>query len=237
MTETEKNVVERNSSGPWTDLGLTLPIFVGYHLGVIFLPVRNAADWVTRELVNLADNNMNAYGLLTLGIAAVYVGILVMAGRGKALKWPSFALLGTEAVVYAIAMQLLANYIVGRIYLGPGSQLEAGAFTGLVLSFGAGFYEEIAFRVGLFGLGFSAIKILFPMTPWQKPLVALAWASVSAAVFSLWHYIGPLGDPLDAKSFLFRLVCGLVFTLIYAFRGFAPAVWTHTLYDVWVLVL
>jgi hypothetical protein len=24
---------------------------------------------------------------------------------------------------------------------------------------------------------------------------------------------------------------------IYAFRGFAPAVWTHALYDVWVLVL
>jgi hypothetical protein len=32
-------------------------------------------------------------------------------------------------------------------------------------------------------------------------------------------------------------MCGLAFTLIYAFRGFAPAVWTHAIYDIWVLVL
>ena len=37
-------------------------------------------------------------------------------------------------------------------------------------------------------------------------------------------------------SFLFRLVLGLVLTLIFVTRGFAAAVWTHALYDVWVLV-
>src|SRR5690606_41405060 len=55
-------------SGPWTDLGLTLPIFVGYHLGVVFLPMRNAADVVTRELVTLANDSLLAYGGLTLAI-------------------------------------------------------------------------------------------------------------------------------------------------------------------------
>jgi hypothetical protein len=56
-------------------------------------------------------------------------------------------------------------------------------------------------------------------------------------VFSGWHYVGALGDTFDAKSFVFRWVCGMVFTAIYAFRGFAPAVWTHTIYDVWVMAL
>ena len=31
-------------------------------------------------------------------------------------------------------------------------------------------------------------------------------------------------------------VCGLVFTLIYVTRGFAPVVWTHVVYDLWVMV-
>ena len=39
-------------SDAWTDLGLTLPIFVLYHLGVVFLPIRNAADPVTHELIS-----------------------------------------------------------------------------------------------------------------------------------------------------------------------------------------
>ena len=57
----------------------------------------------------------------------------------------------------------------------------------------------------------------------------------AAAAFSAWHYVGPLGDPFELRSFVFRWVCGLVFTLIYVFRGFAPVVWTHALYDIWVL--
>ena len=65
----------------------------------------------------------------------------------------------------------------------------------------------------------------------------MAWAIASAVVFSGWHYVGPLSDPFHVQTFVFRAVCGLVLTAIYGFRGFAPAVWTHALYDVWVMVL
>lgn len=236
----DANVVERNKSGPWTDLGLTLPIFVAYHLGVIFLPVRNAADWTTRELISLADNNLTAYGALTLALACIYVGVLGLAGRGKELHWNAFALLAAEGVLYAFAMRAIASAVVGELYLGGmslGPGQDTGVFAGLILSCGAGFYEEVMFRVGLFGLGLKAIKVLFPLASWHKPIVFVGWALVTSMIFSLWHYIGPLGDPLDGRSFVFRWVCGLVFTLIFAFRGFAPAVWTHALYDIWVLVL
>lgn len=240
MSEAQPNIVERNKSGPWTDLGLTLPIFVAYHLGVIFLPVRNAADWTTRELVSLADDSLMAYGGLTLAIAAAYIGILGIAGRGKALHWHAFALLAGEAVIYAFAMKTVASTVVGELFLGPPALSKStsyGPFAGLVLSCGAGFYEEVMFRVGLYGGGFKLLRILFPLAGMKKAVVASGWALFSALVFSLWHYVGPLADPLDARSFVFRAVCGLVFVLIFAFRGFAPAVWTHTLYDIWVLVL
>jgi|SoiMethySBSTD1v2_1073268.scaffolds.fasta_scaffold11626_7 CAAX prenyl protease-like protein len=224
------------SSGPWTDLGLTLPIFLGYHLGVIFLPVRNAADVVTQKLAVLADNSLLAYGGLTLGIGAVYVALLVVLGRDHALRWERFGLVAAEGVLYAIAMRFIAGYVVGRLYLAAAGEMSA--FTGLVMSLGAGFYEEVVFRVGLFGLGARVVGMLFPLlTPFRKQLTTLGWAVVSAAIFSGWHYVGAMGDPFDAKSFVFRWVCGLVFTAIYAFRGFAPVVWTHALYDIWVLVL
>jgi len=75
------------------------------------------------------------------------------------------------------------------------------------------------------------------MVPVKRALLSVGWAVVTALVFSAWHYVGDLGEAFELRSFVFRWVCGLAFTLIYAFRGFAPAVWTHTLYDAWVLVL
>jgi hypothetical protein len=71
----------------------------------------------------------------------------------------------------------------------------------------------------------------------SRLLSRIGWAVACACLFSGWHYVGELGESFDLMTFVFRGVCGLVFTLIYHFRGFAPAVWTHALYDIWVLAL
>ncbi|MDF2693726.1 MAG: amino terminal protease family, partial [Labilithrix sp.] len=68
-------------------------------------------------------------------------------------------------------------------------------------------------------------------------LVMCGWAIACAVIFSGVHYVGPLSDDFKLTSFTFRAVLGLILTLIYVTRGFAAAVWTHAIYDVWVLVL
>jgi hypothetical protein len=220
-------------SDPWSDLGLTLPIFIGYHLGVVFLPMRNAADIVTRELVALANNDLLKYGGLTLLLGVVFVGVLAMLGRGHTLKLERFAWVLAEGVAYAVVMRLIAGYVVGRLPLTLGDRAS-----GLVMSLGAGFYEEIAFRVVLFGLGAKVLRLFAePISSGRAQIITLVWAVVAAAVFSGWHHLGEFGEPFELRAFVFRWVCGLVFTAIYAFRGFAPVVWTHALYDIWVLVL
>ncbi|AGP41621.1 type II CAAX prenyl endopeptidase Rce1 family protein [Sorangium cellulosum] len=218
-----------------TDLALTMPIFVLYHIGVAFLPIRNAADPVTAELRALAKHSLPLYAGLTFAVGAAFVIVLSVLGRGHALKTRRFALLATEGALYAILMRFAGAYVVGSLRLGP-PVLSNDIFTGVVMSLGAGFYEEIAFRVGLYGLGALGIKLFFGRGV-QGVVLLVGWAVVAAAVFSGWHYVGAMGDPWNLPSFVFRMVCGLVLTGIYVFRGFAPAVWTHALYDVWVLVL
>jgi len=236
LPQSEAERFLREGSGPWADLALTLPVFLGYHLCVVFLPVRNAADVVTRELTTLAENSLLEYTALTLGIGAVFVGVLWMLGRAHTFRTSRFVFVALEGILYAIAMRLVGQYVVSRLALAAGAPTE-GAFASLVMSLGAGFYEEIAFRVGLFGLGLRLLLVFMaPLVPVKRTLVGFGWAVVAAGLFSAWHYVGDLGDPFDLKSFVFRWVCGLFFTLIYAFRGFAPVVWTHTIYDAWVLV-
>lgn len=266
MTRLKDNSVAdepKSRSGPLTDLALTLPIFLGYHLGVVFLPVRNAADLVTGKLQSLAEHNLGLYALLTLAIGVAYVTPLLMAGRGKHLKLRRFAWMSSEGIVYAIGMRLAAGYVVasvlawvamqdpgliGLMNAAPalsssvgvvGTSLDLGTrVSGAIMSMGAGFYEELIFRFVLYGLGGAALLFLFNITgSFSRFWLKIAWALAAACVFSGWHYFGDLSETFALSTFAFRTVCGLVFTLIYQLRGFAPAVWTHALYDLWVLAL
>lgn len=238
--------------GAWVDLGLTLPVFLAYHLGVVFLHVRNGADVLTGWLMRLAEGSLPTYLAITVGIGALFAGAFYVLGRGQAFAPKKFLQVTIEGVVYAVAMRLGAAYTVQKVLysaVGASKPAVGGGFTGLVMSLGAGFYEELAFRVVLFGIGAKALVWLFskdklgltqlvglPKLSLRGLAVTLLWGIGCALIFSGIHYIGPLGDRFAMDSFLFRALLGLALTLIYALRGFATAVWTHALYDIWVLV-
>jgi hypothetical protein len=239
----------RDRAGAWVDLGLTLPIFLVYQVAVVFLGVQNATDMVTGTLLRVSEGNRTTYLLATFAIGVIFAGAFALLGRGQAFRPSKFFQIAVEGVVYAVLMRLVAGYVVGSVFAGPPSIADQGRFVGFVMSLGAGFYEELTFRVILFGLGAKLFVFLFAKqrvditgtSPTSRVSmralgIMVAWAMVCAVIFSAVHYIGPMSDSFAMPSFLFRLVLGLVLTLIFATRGFAAAVWTHALYDVWVLV-
>ncbi|NUO53610.1 MAG: CPBP family intramembrane metalloprotease [Polyangiaceae bacterium] len=235
VAETPAQEEEATGSNAWTDLGLTLPIFVLYHLGVVFLPVRNAADPVTSELKALANQSLPLYASLTVAIGGAFVLVLAILGRGKAFSPIRFLWIGAEGVVYAILMRVFGGWVVENVTLSAGGDLASGPFGSIIMSFGAGFYEELMFRVALFGVGAWIVKIMLGRGPTGLAVLA-GWAIASSLAFSAWHHVGPLSDAFDTEVFVYRAACGLVLTAIYALRGFAPAVWTHTLYDLWAML-
>ena len=242
-----------DKSGARVDLALTLPVFLAYHLGVVFLKVKNATDPVTGPLLELSNGNREAYLGLTLAIGVLFASLFAIAGRGQTFRIEKFVQIALEGVAYAVAMRFAADYVVGKLPIAltpaaPSPLAHPDVLTGVVMSMGAGFYEELAFRVLLFGVGAKALVWMFARQQMglvqrsmrfslKAVLIMLAWAIVSATVFSGVHYIGSLGDAIDVQSFVFRLVLGLALTVIFMTRGFAAAVWAHALYDVWVLVL
>jgi hypothetical protein len=172
------------------------------------------------------------------------VASLVVIGRGHSLRMARFGGIVIEALVYAVALRVVASNVVGRLKLdnlatGAIEASQKSPFAGIVLSMGAGFYEELAFRVGLFAILGRLVWLAFVSTPipFVRVLFWLGWSVFSSAAFSAWHHVGPYGEPFTLQAFVFRWVSGLFFTAIFALRGFAPAVWTHALYDIWVLVL
>ena len=93
---------------------------------------------------------------------------------------------------------------------------------------GAGFHEELVFRVGLFGGGAWLLHRFASLSNVKAAWIA---AVVSSIAFSAIHYLGPLGDSFQLVSFVFRMLAGLYLVAVYRFRGFAVAVYTHAIYD------
>jgi membrane protease YdiL (CAAX protease family) len=101
-----------------------------------------------------------------------------------------------------------------------------------VISAGAGFHEELIFRVIVMGgLAWLLTGLTGPGRAWIVALV------LSSLVFSLAHHVGPVGEPFTFAAFVYRTLAGVFFALVYHVRGFAVAAWTHALYDVYVLSL
>ena len=139
------------------------------------------------------------------------------------------------ALVFGIVVAVLTAAVLGSpppMAIGFVQQ-HIGRLTLLMISIGAGIYEELLFRVLLVGLiAWTAHKVL----GWRPLVAGIVAAVLGALIFSAFHYIGPYGDRWDVYSFVFRSIAGLFFSGLYLLRGFGITAWTHALYDFFLLL-
>jgi membrane protease YdiL (CAAX protease family) len=217
--------------GVWS----ALPLFILYEAMIVAVntgtaaPVRVSADVWIKELLSMTGLR----GGLLLVVIAVLAGIAAyVLDRDKSIPIRGRYLAGivAESTVYAVVVALLVANLVAAVFAVVPPP-DDGLWTQLALSIGAGLYEELVFRVILVG----GLALLFrPFFEKQGAAYLLA-ALLGAALFSLVHYLGPLGDPFALPSFTFRFLFGLALNVLFLGRGFGVAAWTHALYDVMVV--
>lgn len=221
-----------------------LPLLLFYEVGAVFIAdpdgggFRNAADVMLRAV--LMRSGVTSTLGVTLALVLVAVALIVRERRRKhvPLKLSRFLGMATESLLYAGMLGIVVGTVTRFVIEGFDTRLSMQAgfasmsvVEGLVLSVGAGLYEELLFRVILAGGLFSVFR-WGGLSEWRAGTFAVL---LSAFVFSAFHYIGAYGDPLELASFLFRFFAGLVFSAIFLLRGFGITAWTHALYDVLVV--
>jgi membrane protease YdiL (CAAX protease family) len=212
-----------------------LPLFVLYEAMIVAVntgtqaPVRVGAEVWLKDL--LATTGVRG-GLLLVLIAALAGIAAFLLDRDKSIPLRSryFAGIVGESVLYAIIVAILVSNLVAAIF-AVAPPPEGDLWTQLALSIGAGLYEELLFRVLLVG-GLALLFRPFFRNPNAGYLLATI---LGALLFSLVHYAGPLGDPFELPSFTFRFAFGLALNVLFLWRGFGVAAWTHALYDVMVV--
>ena len=102
----------------------------------------------------------------------------------------------------------------------------------VLLSMGAGIYEELLFRlIGIAMLHMILVDLLALPEHWG----AIGAVIGSAIGFAMYHF--PSFTDVRLGLGLFYTVAGVYFALIYVTRGFGIVVGTHALYDVLVVTL
>jgi hypothetical protein len=217
-----------------TSLLLVFPLFLAYEIGVLFSPTVNGVDFVTRWVFALVGYDRQRYLTVHLALAGAFFALLLWARRrgGFSLRAAAPPLL-FESAIYALTLGTVILFIMDRVLglaldatLGPRSQE-------IVMSLGAGVHEELVFRLGLMGGGVAALLLLRA----RRGLAVGVALAASSLLFAAAHHAGPLGEPFELQAFVYRTLAGVAFGLIFYYRSLAHAVYTHFLYDVYVLVI
>jgi membrane protease YdiL (CAAX protease family) len=226
-----------------TSLLLVFPLFLVYQVGVLFtLPMLNGADFLTVFLFRNLGLSTSAYLGYTAIVAAAFLVAVLVLRRRQQFDASLIGRVFLESAIYALTMGSLIVFVMTRLF-GISPRLAGGVAEGIahqsfvsriVMSFGAGVYEETVFRLGIMAGLTALVERALGFRRWLAMLVGLALSSV---LFSAMHHIPPYGDPFAIGVFTFRVLAGACFGLLFWYRGFAVAVYTHALYDLWVLVV
>ena len=223
---------------PRYSLTFAFPLLVAYEALALLLSrlemvrVRNGADVLLKQLfVGLGGRyGLAVFGLILVGGGAALIGRDIRRSGGIRPRY--FLFMAAESIAYGLVFGFVVGTLTGlllpRLALAPAA---LGLPAQVMVSLGAGIYEELVFRVllvsGLILIGRKAFG-------WSRQGASLFAVILGAFIFSAFHYVGAYGEQFALASFTFRAIAGLLFSALYLLRGFGITAWTHALYDIFL---
>ena len=204
--------------------------------------IRNGADVVLKSLfVALAGHRGPLIFMAVVVAISLWLIRRDLRAHGRDLKAWVFGGMVVESILLALGFGVVVGTLTARL-LGPLGALVVGAAdietmsltARLMLSLGAGLYEELLFRVALVSALANGARLVLG---WGRGTAGTVATILGALIFSAFHYVGPFGEDWALQSFTFRAIAGVMFSALYLTRGFGITAWTHAMYDVLVLTV
>jgi len=163
-------------------------------------------------------------------LAAVVVWAVLEVGRRRLPVLRLMIPFLLECLLLAALLGPAVAMLMRTFQLGASQPLpDVSLPVSLLLSVGAGIYEEFVFRLLLLGGSFALMVRAFRA---PRPAALAIAVVVSAVAFAAYHHAGPYGEPFTERAFWFRLGAGILLGLIFALRGLGVVVYLHAIYDV-----
>jgi len=225
-----------NTHTPLYSFIFTVPLFIVYEIGIFSvsassLPLlRNGADVLMRQFMGI----FGVYGIYGFS-GSFLIGFLLAFLRQKnklkstEIKGEYLLKMLFESFFWALLLWIILSSLPTLLM----STNTALLFQQIVLAIGAGIYEEFVFRVILITVLAKIFKLLFQ---WGNSAQKVGAVIIAAVLFSLFHFLGDFGDLPSMELFIIRFSAGLFLGIIYIFRGFGIVAYTHSIYDLVIMV-
>jgi hypothetical protein len=220
---------------PLTSLVFLLPLIIIYEIGVRYV---YSSEIIASRLLQDFFHVFGATGRSLPALAVV--GILLTWHIARNDPWRLYpgTLLGMAVESLLLVLPVLAIYAACAHYVPlyaahPALSAASSSTRGLmVLSLGAGIYEELVFRL----IAFTLLDlILLDFLRLQRGVGMILIVVIPAVLFALYHYLGH--ESFQWQSFAFRSAAGIYFGGIFLLRGFGITAGSHAAYDLLVVCL
>ncbi len=223
------------SREPLQILVFILPLVAIYEIGLL---VAARGGWPQPRLLayRKVEEAFEAMGLATAGSALpavlVVVAILawqILSRRSWRVHWPTTLVMAAESLALAVPLILFATLLSNGAVSAQIAESHAPGVAGrLVMSVGAGLYEEFLFR----WITIATIHALLVdgLRVGDRTATGIA-VVVSSGLFMIAH------GATSPAYMVFYFGSGVFFSIVYVMREFGVAAGTHVAYDVLVEVL
>lgn len=234
------------SRRPLPALMFLLPLIILYELGVAFLSNHDivARGYILEFLQGLGIGAL-AFYLPGLAVLVILFGMHLYQRDPWRVEPGTYTAMWVESVVLAmpiLAISMLTNFALAQaVDVEQAVEVERAIeqvmpsttwWEGLILSLGAGIYEELIFRM----LGIAAIyALLVKALALPKYVGEIVAVLGTAVLFAVYHFSDH--NPFEWRKFMFYTLAGIYLATIYFYRGFGIAVGSHAAYDVLVNVI
>jgi len=223
----------RKSSSPLYSFIITLPIFLIYELGIFWMRniefnyIQNGADVLIEQIIlKLGFDVIYVSSIIFLFILLIIIYYQKRHFNSLSISRSYLGVMFLESMVYASIL----FFLMGNLYLMDVSTNDV--YCNIILSLGAGIYEELIFRVLSIYISYQSIKFLFRLGKFSANFYAVI---LSAILFSLFHFIG--AESFNQEAFAVRFIAGIFLASLYVQRGFGITAITHSFYDIFVIFL
>ena len=224
----------QKSKSPFYSFIITLPIFLLYELGLFlmrgteFSYIKNGGDVLIEDMIATLG-----FDIFYISSSIFLLAFFIIAYYQKK-NYDSFTIYKSylsimlfESFVYALLLFLLLGNM--SLYLMDISVQDIKF--NIILSLGAGIYEELIFRVFSIFVLYKFISFIFKsMRHFSTQFFALLLSSI---LFSLFHFMGT--ESFSQEAFTIRFIAGILLGILYINRGFGITAITHSFYDIFVI--